>query len=330
MKSFFKIYVLEMLMIWGVLGLYSLIPFGELAYDLQLGLYYHENNSIAILFYLACLYSVIGIPLFLVKGKEESGSKLLYLVNSLVQKNFDHKAKTVALAFGVKLFFIPLMIPWTVEFAVVIKEMLFDTTKTYSSFVLYFNGYLFLLISYLIGFIALVFYSFGYLIESSFLNNKIKSVEPTIFGWVVTLICYPLFITFVLIAIPFYTNDMAFFKSQEITFVIRIFLLLVMTFKIWSIVILGAKCSNLTNRGIVTKGPYRWVRHPHYLAKLIVWWVTLIPAFALYDFWIVGTMIFWTVIYVLRAVTEENHLRADEDYVTYCSQVKWRFIPYIF
>ena len=330
MKSFFKTYLLEMLMIWGVLGLYSLIPFGELAYDLQLGLYYHENNSIEILFYLACLYSVIGIPLFLVKGKEESGSKLLYLVNSLVQKNFDHKAKTVALAFGVKLFFIPLMIPWTVEFAVVIKEMLFDTTKTYSSFVLYFNGYLFLLISYLIGFTALVFYSFGYLIESRFFNNKIKSVEPTVFGWVVTLICYPLFITFVLIAIPFYTNDMAFFKSQEITFIIRIFLLLVMTFKIWSIVILGAKCSNLTNRGIVTKGPYRWVRHPHYLAKLIVWWVTLIPAFALYDFWIVGTMIFWTVIYVLRAFTEENHLREDEEYVAYCSQVKWRFIPYIF
>ena len=102
------------------------------------------------------------------KEKEESGSKLLYLVNSFLQKKFDYKAKTIALAFGVKLFFIPLMIPWTVEFAVVIKEMLFDTTKTYSSFVLYFNGYLFLLISYLIGFTALVFYSFGYLIESRF------------------------------------------------------------------------------------------------------------------------------------------------------------------
>jgi len=330
MKSFFKTYLLEMLMIWCALGLYLLVPFGELTYGPQLGFYYHENNSIAILFYLACLYSVIGIPLFLVKEKEESGSKLLYLVNSLIKKNFDHKAKTIALAFGVKLFFIPLMIPWTVEFAVVIKEMLFDTTKTYSSFVLYFNGYLFLLISYLIGFTALVFYSFGYLIESRFLNNKIKSVEPTIFGWVVTLICYPLFLTFVLIAIPFYTNDMAFFKSQEITFIIRIFLLLVMTFKIWSIAALGAKCSNLTNRGIVTKGPYRWVRHPHYLAKLIVWWLTLIPAFALYDFWNVGNMIFWTVIYVLRAFTEENHLRADEDYVAYCSQVKWRLFPYIF
>ena len=252
------------------------------------------------------------------------------MVNSLAKKKFDDKAKNIALAFGVKLFFIPLMIPWTVEFAFVIKGMLFDTTKTYSSFVVYFNKYLFLLISYLIGFVALLYYSFGYLIESSYLNNKIKSVEPTIFGWAVTLICYPLFITFVLIAIPFYTNEMAFFKNQEITFIVRIFLLLVMTFKIWSIAALGAKCSNLTNRGIVTKGPYRWVRHPHYLAKLIVWWVTLIPAFAIYDFWIIGTMVFWTVIYILRAVTEENHLLADEDYVAYCSQVKWRFIPYIF
>ena len=317
-------------MIWVGLGLYKLVLFGELAYETELGLYYQENKSIEILFYLACIYSVIAIPIFLSKKKNECGSKLLYLVNSLAKKKFDDKAKNIALAFGVKLFFIPLMIPWTVEFAFVIKGMLFDTTKTYSSFVVYFNKYLFLLISYLIGFVALLYYSFGYLIESSYLNNKIKSVEPTIFGWVVTLICYPLFITFVLIAIPFYTNDMAFFKNQEITFIVRIFLLLVMTFKIWSIAALGAKCSNLTNRGIVTKGPYKWVRHPHYLAKLIVWWVTLIPAFAIYDFWIIGTMVFWTVIYILRAVTEENHLLADEDYVAYCSQVKWRFIPYIF
>jgi len=330
MKSFFKTYLSEMLMIWVGLGLYKLVLFGELAYETELGLYYQENKSIEILFYLACIYSVIAIPIFLSKKKNECGSKLLYLVNSLAKKKFDDKAKNIALAFGVKLFFIPLMIPWTVEFAFVIKGMLFDTTKTYSSFVVYFNKYLFLLISYLIGFVALLYYSFGYLIESSYLNNKIKSVEPTIFGWAVTLICYPLFITFVLIAIPFYTNDMAFFKNQEITFIVRIFLLLVMTFKIWSIAALGAKCSNLTNRGIVTKGPYKWVRHPHYLAKLIVWWVTLIPAFALYDFWIIGTMVFWTVIYILRAVTEENHLLADEDYVAYCSQVKWRFIPYIF
>ena len=330
MKSFFKTYLSEMLMIWVGLGLYKLVLFGELAYETELGLYYQENKSIEILFYLACIYSVIAIPIFLSKKKNECGSKLLYLVNSLAKKKFDDKAKNIALAFGVKLFFIPLMIPWTVEFAFVIKGMLFDTTKTYSSFVVYFNKYLFLLISYLIGFVALLYYSFGYLIESSYLNNKIKSVEPTIFGWAVTLICYPLFITFVLIAIPFYTNDMAFFKNQEITFIVRIFLLLVMTFKIWSIAALGAKCSNLTNRGIVTKGPYRWVRHPHYLAKLIVWWVTLIPAFAIYDFWIIGTMVFWTVIYILRAVTEENHLLADEDYVAYCSQVKWRFIPYIF
>lgn len=319
-----------MLMIWSGLGLYCLIPFGDLAYELQLGLYYTESKAIEILFYLAFIYSVIGIPLFLAKSKKENSSKLLYLVNSLAKKTFDSKTKNIALIFCVKLFFIPLMIPWTVEFAVLIKGMLFDTTKTYSSFVLYFNEYLFLLMTYLIGFVALLFYSFGYLIESHFFNNKIKSVDCTLMGWSVTLICYPLFITFVLIAIPFYTNDMGFFKSQEITFIIRVFLLIVMTFKIWSIAILGAKCSNLTNRGIVTKGPYRWVRHPHYLAKLIVWWVTLIPAFALYDFWIVGTMIFWTIIYVLRALTEEDHLLKDEDYVAYCSRVKWRFIPYLY
>ena len=74
MKSFFKTYVIEMLMIWGSLGLYSLIPFGELAYEAQLGFYYQENKSIEILFYLACVYSVIAIPIFLSKKKKECGN----------------------------------------------------------------------------------------------------------------------------------------------------------------------------------------------------------------------------------------------------------------
>ena len=86
MKSFFKTYLSEMLMIWVGLGLYKLVLFGELAYETELGLYYQENKSIEILFYLACVYSVIAIPIFLSKKKKECGSKLLYLVNSLAKK----------------------------------------------------------------------------------------------------------------------------------------------------------------------------------------------------------------------------------------------------
>lgn len=44
----------------------------------------------------------------------------------------------------------------------------------------------------------------------------------------------------------------------------------------WASLSLGFKASNLTNRGIVTKGPYRWVRHPAYAAKLGIWLIQLV------------------------------------------------------
>jgi len=319
-----------MLMIWGVWGLYCLFPFGEYVFTVENGLHFHDNISAEILFVLAAVYTLIAGLILSKKVKSGGESKLMYLLRNVNNLKGNTEAKNILLFFGVKLFFIPLMIPWTVEFAIYIYHMVFVYKAVYTSWISYFNEYLFLLITYILGFIALLYYSFGYLIESNRLNSKVKSVEPTIFGWVVTIICYPIFLTFVTRIIPFYTDDLAFFKNQEITFVVRICLLLVMSFKVWSIATLGAKCSNLTSRGIVTKGPYRWVRHPHYLAKLVVWWVTFIPALALFDYWIIGTMIFWTMIYVLRALTEENHLRSDNDYVEYCSQVKWRFIPYIY
>ena len=35
----------------------------------------------------------------------------------------------------------------------------------------------------------------------------------------------------------------------------------------------------------------------------------------------------WNMIYFLRAMTEERHLRADPDYRAYCEHVPYRFIP---
>jgi hypothetical protein len=40
---------------------------------------------------------------------------------------------------------------------------------------------------------------------------------------------------------------------------------------------LFTKASNLTNRGIVDWGPYRYIRHPGYLGKNMFWLMTLIP-----------------------------------------------------
>ena len=104
----------------------------------------------------------------------------------------------------------------------------------------------------------------------------------------------------------------------------------------WASIALGFKASNLTNRGIVSRGPYSLVRHPAYAAKNLAWWIGAMPALmvwfasgdaraALYS---VLAMCGWTAIYALRALTEERHLLlADNGYAEYMRRVRWRFIP---
>jgi protein-S-isoprenylcysteine O-methyltransferase Ste14 len=107
---------------------------------------------------------------------------------------------------------------------------------------------------------------------------------------------------------------------------------------------LGTRASNLTNRGIVDWGPYRFVRHPGYLAKNLFWLTTMIPdlipntaipgftwpAYLLYMATTIQGLVGWAAIYFLRAVTEERFLMRDPDYVAYCQKVRYRFIPGIY
>ena len=39
----------------------------------------------------------------------------------------------------------------------------------------------------------------------------------------------------------------------------------------------AARFSNLTHRGIITNGPYRYSKHPAYLAKNLSWWLVSMP-----------------------------------------------------
>jgi protein-S-isoprenylcysteine O-methyltransferase Ste14 len=113
------------------------------------------------------------------------------------------------------------------------------------------------------------------------------------------------------------------------TFIIRIAVVVLMGIYAWATLSLGTRASNLTNRGIVATGAYKYVRHPAYIAKVTAWWVTLVPILADNPMAITG-MLVWTVVYFLRAVTEERHLLHDADYINYCSKVKWRFIPGVY
>jgi protein-S-isoprenylcysteine O-methyltransferase Ste14 len=89
----------------------------------------------------------------------------------------------------------------------------------------------------------------------------------------------------------------------------------------WATVAFGLRFSNLTNRGVLTHGPYALSRHPAYLAKNLFWWLSSVPILTTGS--IVdaarATILMAVVsgVYYWRAKTEERHLKLDPDYVAY-------------
>ncbi len=117
-----------------------------------------------------------------------------------------------------------------------------------------------------------------------------------------------------------------FFINEKITTILFGLILIMYFANLSSTISLGAKCSNLTNRGIVTRGAFKIVRHPAYSSKIISWWLLTLPFMSMRVF---IAMIAWTIIYVLRAYTEEKHLEKDTDYLKYREKTKWLFVPYL-
>ena len=162
-------------------------------------------------------------------------------------------------------------------------------------------------------------------------NSVVRSVEPTALGWLVALLCHPPFNSITGGFLNGRADDNNRFLSESSTFILRVIMLGFWVIYTWGTVALGAKFSNLTNRGTVSKGPYRFVRHPAYAAKNIAWGLSIIPLLATSSFREGFLMLLaWlgvAFIYFMRAITEERHLLADADYQKYCEVVKYRFIP---
>ena len=171
-----------------------------------------------------------------------------------------------------------------------------------------------------------LWFAFGYALEADFLKNKVRSVEPTFFGWFVALICYPPFNSLVNDYMRWYPNDYIELANPYSTIILRVSILILIGIYVWATLALGTKCSNLTNRGIVSRGPYAFIRHPAYVCKNLAWWLTIIPIMSIPAFF---SMLARSVIYYFRALTEERHLIADPDYQAYCRKVRYKFIPYI-
>jgi protein-S-isoprenylcysteine O-methyltransferase Ste14 len=248
-------------------------------------------------------------------------------------------AKQAGLALLLKFFFAPLMINWCLghiaNLSASLQQLGVGIEDGITGRVL-FDSALFWAAFQLILFIDTLLFTIGYIIELPALGNRIRTVDPTFFGWFVCLICYPPFNEFTGRFLQWQSSDFPYFANDFVHLAVNVTLLIALAIFSWASIALGFKCSNLTNRGIVTHGPYAFVRHPAYAAKNLAWWLGALPTIGMLlaagSWKALGYSLLalfgWTAIYALRALTEERHLLlSNNGYAQYAQKVRWRFVP---
>lgn len=264
-----------------------------------------------------------------------------FKVTSLKLKVEEFNPKQALFSILVKLFFVPLM---TVFFF----DQFNSFTRNFGYLTNHFNpkalDYTFqkgILDFYNITFTAIFVLDVGlawagYVFASRWIKNNIISVEPTFTGWAVALLCYPPFNSFLhLYFSPPSDKDFLSFSTGWFALLLAILSLVSYFIYMSSTIFFGLRFSNLTHRGIVDTGWYRWIRHPAYAGKNISWWLVMLPAIiyqaVTQSSWVpllqILGLILMTVLYYHRAVTEEKHLALDPVYREYMGRVRYRFIP---
>ena len=191
------------------------------------------------------------------------------------------------------------------------------------------NDYLLLTIFFMTS-VDMVFGVIGYLMTFRVLDADIKSTEPTLFGWVVCIMCYPPI---------WYIFSQAYFNigdEQNWQLWLKDYPAL---FFCWGLIVLaghavnslctitfGLRFSNLTYRRLITGGFYRYSKHPQYIAKWVTWLFSFVPFIALGGLFS-GLCSFLALcavggIYYLRARSEENHCSNYPEYVAYAEWIE--------
>lgn len=169
----------------------------------------------------------------------------------------------------------------------------------------------------------------GYIVALRLFDTHVRSADPTLSGWVVALACYPPFTQLMDLYLGYRGGEHSWSGtlagSPGTLLLVGGAALLLIGVYTMATVAFGLRFSNMTHRGIVSRGPYAWVRHPAYAAKVLSWWLLSAPFLRG-----VGDTVrlgLWSAVYVGRALTEERHLRTDPAYRAYQARVRWRFVP---
>jgi protein-S-isoprenylcysteine O-methyltransferase Ste14 len=321
----------ESIVVSFILGVYNFLPYYSNFLD--------ERTKL-VLSVLGILYLLYSWSKTYLSGKQKHLKfYLLYDIGSnIVKKYFNNssvsemqrqevipKTKQNDLLFlFVKLFYIPVMLNFTiVNFDVVVKAIksYYYIGVTNLSF---FNWYSFIIAMFFL--IDTSYFLFGYLVESKKLGNTIRSVDKSVLSWLFTLACYPPLNAVTTEFFPWVANENNLMISNYTNYFLLSLIIILFGIYLSATISLGSKCSNLTNRGTVSRGPYKFIRHPAYTTKIIAWWLMTLPVMNLFIFF---NMMMWTIIYIVRAIKEEDHLLQDQEYKNYYLKTPYRFIPKI-
>ncbi|MES2205226.1 MAG: hypothetical protein V4525_00330 [Pseudomonadota bacterium] len=253
------------------------------------------------------------------------------------KEDIDYKAlKQYSLQWLVKAFFLPWMLLWVNNnFQVLVN---YSWSHLYS---LYKNPQIsltrFILLEWeiartLLYTIDLGFATAGYACTLKLFNTHIRSVQSTVWGWVVCLACYPPFEQMITASFMNYHGvETRFLSMWSGTPLIISALWIIGALSLLSIYTLatiqfGIRFSNLTHRGILTNGVYALSKHPAYISKNLMWWWICVPFFVVGQGWsqALGDCIRLALrnfIYYLRAKSEELHLSEDLIYREYAQWV---------
>jgi protein-S-isoprenylcysteine O-methyltransferase Ste14 len=172
--------------------------------------------------------------------------------------------------------------------------------------------------------IDLVYTTAGYLFSLRLTDSHIRSCDATASGWLVALICYePFWLFFYDRYWPYWDQSVwsDWLAGSFLLYVWAGLILGLMAIYAWTTSAFGLRFSNLTHRGILTNGPFRFTKHPAYLSKNLVWWLMAMPFLSASGPAAAAKqslmLLMVNGIYYLRARTEERHLSKDPTYVAY-------------
>lgn len=228
------------------------------------------------------------------------------------------------LSWGIKTFFLAFL--FSIVLPVFGPVLYFNIENAFSGIVPFF-----LMMVAFMFVLDVCFGTLGYVMTFRPLDSHIRSANPYLAAWVFAVMCYPPFEVMYGDGPlnPWENGDSwhVWLADMPVMLIIWGIVMTVLTgIYASATMIFGIRFSNLTNRGILTNGPYRYFKHPAYLSKNIYWWFAYMPFLTTTGDPVTAVrscvlLCLVNVVYYMRAKTEEKHLMHDPDYRAYSAWI---------